>query len=144
MTKEDIVGAAFRVWAEELFQKMSLSDVAAELGCTKPALYRHFRSKDALLEAMYGSFFDRFAGFLSDCFDAPEAGGEDDTDAGLLRFAVSLGDFFAKNKGEFLFLLAKVYDSQENERRLSLQLAERGVDLRHFWTVEEEVIAGGG
>ncbi|MDR0685181.1 MAG: TetR/AcrR family transcriptional regulator [Spirochaetaceae bacterium] len=145
MTQEDIVGAAFRVWGEALFQKMSLSDLAAELGCTKPALYRHFRSKDALLDAMYTSFFDRFAGFLSDCFDAPIANGKDgkdNEDALLLRFAVSLGEFFVRNKGEFLFLLSKVYGAEESERRLSLQLAERGVDLRHFLAAEKE--AGGG
>ncbi|MDR1470683.1 MAG: TetR/AcrR family transcriptional regulator [Spirochaetaceae bacterium] len=150
MTKEDIVGAAFRVWGEALFQKISLSDVAAALGCTKPALYRHFRSKDALLDAMYVSFFDRFAGFLADCFDgsrfdsADNGDNADAADAALLKFATALGEFFARNKGEFLFLLVKVYGSPENERRLSLQLAERGVDLGRFFASGGEGKAGGG
>jgi AcrR family transcriptional regulator len=146
MTKEDIVSTAFRVWGEELFQKMSLSDVAAALGCTKPALYRYFRNKDELLEAMYASFYDQFAGFLSDCFDMPMGGKHDanTTDAALLRFATELGAFFIRNKGKFLFLLAKVYGSQENERQLSFQLGKRGIDLRHFLTSEEEAVAGEG
>ena len=52
MNQEDILQAAFLVWGREAYKKMSLSDVAQELAVTKPALYRHFRNKEALLEAM--------------------------------------------------------------------------------------------
>jgi AcrR family transcriptional regulator len=53
-----------------------------------------------------------------------------------LRFAAELGAFFVRNKGEFLFLLDKVYGSPEKERQLGFQLAQRGVDLGRFLTPE--------
>jgi AcrR family transcriptional regulator len=60
MNKDDILSAAFRAWGREGYKKMSLSEVAAELGVTKPALYRHFRDKERILAAMRGAFFDRY------------------------------------------------------------------------------------
>lgn len=64
MTKEEIVDAAFRAWTREEYKKMSLSGVAETLGVTKPALYRHFADKDALVAAMREAFFDRYAAAL--------------------------------------------------------------------------------
>ena len=64
MTKTEIIEAAYRVWGRELYLNTSLSDVASELGVCKPALYRHFINKHALLEAMTRHFFDDFAGFI--------------------------------------------------------------------------------
>ncbi|MFA6508713.1 MAG: helix-turn-helix domain-containing protein, partial [Treponemataceae bacterium] len=52
MNKDDIISAAFKAWGREGYRKMSLSDVAAELSVTKPALYRHFRDKDVLFTEM--------------------------------------------------------------------------------------------
>ena len=48
MNKDDIISAAFRAWGREGYRKMSLTDVASELGVTKPALYRHFGDKERL------------------------------------------------------------------------------------------------
>jgi AcrR family transcriptional regulator len=38
MTKQDIIKAAFRAWGRELYQTMSLTQIADELNVTKPAL----------------------------------------------------------------------------------------------------------
>jgi AcrR family transcriptional regulator len=127
MTKDDIVSAAFRVWGEELFQKNSLSDVAAELGCTKPALYRHFGNKNELREAMFRSCFDRFAAFLLPHFERARA--VDDENTALVIMARAIGEFLALNKGEFHFFLMYVYGSAGDEHDLNLQFIQRGIEL---------------
>lgn len=60
MTKKDIIGAAYRAWARNHYQKMSLREVADELKVTKPAFYRHFANKDELLSALEADFFESF------------------------------------------------------------------------------------
>jgi AcrR family transcriptional regulator len=142
MTNEDIVSAAFRVWGCTLFQKTSLSDVAAELGCTKPALYRHFRNKGKLLDAMYESCFDRMADFLESRYKEVDA--EDNVDTALIALTGALGEFYLRNKGEFIFTLVKVYGSAANERRLSFQMIKRGINLTRIRSLEESTAGGGG
>ncbi len=51
-----IIETAFEVWGEEYFSETSLEPLARRLGMTKPALYRYFSGKDALLEAMERHF----------------------------------------------------------------------------------------
>jgi AcrR family transcriptional regulator len=52
MTQDDIIRAAFTVWGEDLYRTTDLSKLAATLGVTKAALYRHFPGKTSLLKAM--------------------------------------------------------------------------------------------
>lgn len=51
-TRRSIVAAAARVFVEHGFAGASLSDIAAQAGVTKGALYFHFPSKTALASAM--------------------------------------------------------------------------------------------
>lgn len=52
--KQLIVIAAARQFERQGFHDASLSDIAAEVGITGPALYRHFRNKHELLVAAIG------------------------------------------------------------------------------------------
>jgi AcrR family transcriptional regulator len=146
MTKDAIIDAAFRVWGDVLFCKTSLSALSVELGCTKPALYRHFRNKEDILEEMSSSYFDRFSEFLVPRFQ--EALAADDLNAALVIIAETMGEFFIRNKGEFLFSLVRVHGSAANEQSLSAQLEKRGVDLKKLLgaveTSGEEISEGGG
>jgi len=69
MTKVEVIEAAFKAWGREFYLNTSLSQVARELGVSKPALYRHFCSKQALLDAMTGHFFDDFADFIREGYE---------------------------------------------------------------------------
>lgn len=51
-TKEKIVNAAVRVFAEKGFTGASLSDIATEAGVTRGAIYWHFKNKEALFEEL--------------------------------------------------------------------------------------------
>lgn len=51
-TKKEILNAALTVFSEKGYGGALLRDIAASLGITKPALYKHFESKEALWNAM--------------------------------------------------------------------------------------------
>lgn len=48
-TSKNIVEASFKLMAEHGIEKMSLSMIAKEVGISKPAIYYHFPSKEALV-----------------------------------------------------------------------------------------------
>ncbi|MDR3336710.1 MAG: TetR/AcrR family transcriptional regulator, partial [Treponema sp.] len=111
MTKQDIITAAFRVWGRELYQTMSLTQIAGELGVTKPALYRHFNNKQALLDAMYGYFFDDHAVCLKS--DYEKALLAESPLEGHLIMARAIMRYYCKNMDTFIFSLIQVYGNRE-------------------------------
>jgi len=56
-TQQHIVEAAYILFAEYGFDKTSLSMIAAEVGITKPAIYYHFASKEALIDYLFEDIF---------------------------------------------------------------------------------------
>ena len=60
--REELLDAADRVVRSG--GEMSMDDVAAEAGITKPILYRHFGDKDGLYEALAQRYVDELAGEL--------------------------------------------------------------------------------
>lgn len=52
-TYEQILEAAFKQFSELGYEKASLSLIAKEVGISKPALYHHFPSREALFETLY-------------------------------------------------------------------------------------------
>lgn len=51
-TKERILQTALRLFARDGYEAVSVSAIAGELGITKGALYRHYRSKHDILESI--------------------------------------------------------------------------------------------
>lgn len=56
-TSQNIVEASFKLMAEHGIEKMSLSMIAKEVGISKPAIYYHFSSKEALVDFYLKRFF---------------------------------------------------------------------------------------
>lgn len=52
-TYTTIVETAYRLFAENGFEKTSLSMIAKEVGISKPAIYYYFESKDALIDFLF-------------------------------------------------------------------------------------------
>ena len=70
MTKRElktqlIIDTAFKVWGENSFYNTSLSSLADALGMSKPAIYRYFKNKDALLQAMKDDFILKYKALLA-------------------------------------------------------------------------------
>ena len=53
------VAAAARLFVERGTERVTLQDIAAEVGCRAPALYRYFPNKEALLLAVHDEGFRR-------------------------------------------------------------------------------------
>src|ERR1700704_5221805 len=53
--REQILAAAAELFAHHGFHGVGIDDIGAAVGISGPALYRHFRSKDAMLGEMLNS-----------------------------------------------------------------------------------------
>ncbi|MBO6219536.1 MAG: TetR/AcrR family transcriptional regulator, partial [Treponema sp.] len=65
-TKELILDAAFSFLERPFFSSFSMNELAAKVGISKPAIYRHFKNKDDLLDAMENRIVDNMADLLKD------------------------------------------------------------------------------
>jgi AcrR family transcriptional regulator len=52
-TKEKIFDAAVELFAEKGYDRVSVRDIAGAVGVTEAAVYKHYASKDAILEAVF-------------------------------------------------------------------------------------------
>lgn len=52
-TIEKILEIAYTIFAEQGYEKASMSNIANEVGISKAALYHHFKSKEEIFETLY-------------------------------------------------------------------------------------------
>jgi AcrR family transcriptional regulator len=126
MTSADIIQAAFKVWGRDLYCKTSLSQVSRELGVSKPALYRHFRNKQALLDAMYESFFDDYADFIRP-YHEKAVSAASSGEAFRVIFPAMM-KYYAKNAYAFVFSLINVWGNSQ-VKNMKASLLKRGINL---------------
>ncbi|MDR2518224.1 MAG: TetR/AcrR family transcriptional regulator [Spirochaetaceae bacterium] len=134
MTKQEIINAAFSVWGRDLYKSTSLARLACALGVSKPALYRHFKNKEAILEAMYESFFDQCAAFIKPRYH--NALSLKDPSQGLLSMARAILEYYIRHKEMFFFSIVRLHC--RNEQDVIRQFLEKGVDLRRFQQEEAQ------
>lgn len=90
-TKELILEAAFSFYIKPYIRDFSMSELAAKVGLSKPAIYRHFKNKAELLKEMQNRFFSLVAQVLKSAQEDSEK------DAGGEKYLESLIAFFAEN-----------------------------------------------
>ena len=132
MTNVEIITAAFKVWGREFYLDTSLNQVARELGVSKPALFRHFRNKQALLDAMRVYFFDDFAAYIKENNEKSQNVGDIFT---LIR---AIAGYYAQNVHIFVFSLIKLYDHRDCDQNLGEELRSRGIDIGAFHRIIEK------
>ncbi|MDR1211345.1 MAG: TetR/AcrR family transcriptional regulator [Spirochaetaceae bacterium] len=101
----EIVKAAFTVWGRKFFRTTSLTELAGELGVTKPALYRHFPSKKALLDAMYEYYLDTYGVYIKPYIEEVLTAG--DIVQGLRILIRTMTGFNFRNRYLFIFSLVQ-------------------------------------
>jgi len=141
MTKAEIIDAAFKVWGRNFYKKTSLSQLASELKVSKPALYRHFQSKNALNAAMIESFLDDFSSYVQNDFQ--KALQTEDTDEGISTIIRSISSFFAKNAYALIFSLMNIYDRNLDGRTFAQKLKSRGADMETLQIVIQKKYESG-
>jgi AcrR family transcriptional regulator len=129
MTKNEIIDTAFRVWGRDFYRKTSLSQLARELGVSKPALYRHFLNKRALMNAMTERFYDDFAAYIREDYERAEK--LDDHFQGFLLVFRGIAGFFAHNAYALLFTLIN-HDHHISRRTVADSLTLRGLNMDFF------------
>ena len=129
ITRENIIKAAFRVWGRELYLSTSLAGLAKELGVSKAALYRHFRNKDAILDAMYDHFFDDYAAFIKKEYDRA-LGTPDFLESAAILTRIIV-EYHLRNINAFIFSLMRVYGDRKIETA-GEALRRRGLDMSRF------------
>ncbi|MDR1302941.1 MAG: TetR/AcrR family transcriptional regulator, partial [Treponema sp.] len=134
MKKADIIKTAFRVWGRTLYQSTSLSEIAQELGVSKSALYRHFESKQALLEAMYEQFFTEYVAFIKPQYD--EARLNQDRRDQLFSIMRIVVEYYVRNRDAFIFCLIQVYGNQRLDQMVTFMIAQ-GLDMQELQCLEE-------
>jgi len=70
-TRDRILAAAERIHQREGLDAVSMRRIADEVGLTPMALYRHYRDKDALLDALVDEGFARWERYLATAAAAP-------------------------------------------------------------------------
>jgi len=130
MTKAEIIEAALKAWGRNFYLDTSLSHVARELKVCKPALYRHFRNKNALLEAMNEHFLDDFAAFIYPAYEKA-LNGPDSTE-NIFMLIRAIAEYYARNVNIFIFSMVKLNDDKRDSLTYMEDLRARGIDLAHF------------
>jgi AcrR family transcriptional regulator len=140
MTKTEIIQAAFKVWGREFYQNTSLSRLMEELGTSKPALYRHFRNKEALMDAMAARFFDDFADCIRSGYE--QAIHLKNRTEGVAAMLHSTAEYYARNVYGLIFSLINVYDRDNAEFAAAEELRRRGIDMEAFHRIIREDYSG--
>jgi AcrR family transcriptional regulator len=161
--KAQIVAGAFEAWGRSAFFQTHLDDVASQLGMTRPALYRHFRGKKALLDAMEDSFLSDYrelggsgcragvaavagAGVTAAGAGAGAAASADPgPEAALDRFVSSRVEFFGGNIAYLYFMMNHVGTHHESAvlAEMMAQTARLGSLLARAPGVHDPATAGG-
>ncbi|MCP2255020.1 transcriptional regulator, TetR family [Prauserella aidingensis] len=84
--RDQILAAAAELFAQHGFRGVGIDDIGAAVGITGPALYRHFRSKDAMLGEMLTGISEYLLAGGTERVGRP--GDPDEVLAGLVRFHV--------------------------------------------------------
>ena len=71
-TKEKILFAALRLFAQDGYEAVSVSAIAAELGMTKGALYKHYKNKQDIFDSIVKRMFQEDVE-LAKKYGVPEA-----------------------------------------------------------------------
>jgi len=122
--REQILAAAAELFARHGFHGVGIDDIGSAVGISGPALYRHFRSKDAMLGEMLTSISEVLLAGGQERVD--QAGTPDATLRELVRFQV---DFALDNPALITVQERNLGNLTEPDRRRVRALQRRYVEV---------------
>ncbi len=119
-TKERIIEAAFSFYRDFVFENVSLSKIAAKVGISKPAIFKHFKTKDSLVEAMDDRVFSHLTLVLQEMETLFREGRKGEALSHIIAY-------LARNREETYYLVSTI--PRITTDAVFLQLRKRGVNL---------------
>ena len=118
-TKDLILETAFSFFNDKRYTAFSMNELAAKLGISKPAIYRHFKNKDALLDAMENHIVTNMSELVKDVGSKnPETTKK--SLAGIIRY-------FIKNPAHINYYIAQISQRANYEESLFQKMSARNV-----------------
>lgn len=136
--QERVLRAAFRAWSETYYTNTSLAAVARELGVSKAALYRHFESKAALVEAMEEAYATDFIETVLVPLEQNPAG---EMRSFLRNYFTGLSGFYHSRPEYYVFLIIHILKDPVLEQPRFRALLERHGELLHRGLAQFEIPA---
>jgi len=112
--KQLIIDTAFKVWGDNFFYNTSLSSLADAMGISKPAIYRYFSNKEALVIAMKEDFIFKYQSLLKKSNNYVFT----DINSILLEYTENSIRFFAENYNYYRFIFLKLFNQERDIVRL--------------------------
>jgi AcrR family transcriptional regulator len=133
-TKRRILTEALTLFSERGYESVTVAEIAKAVGVKAPALYKHYKSKqdifDAILAEMKASYARQAASMQMDGVDAnkDEALYLDNSEDGIVKMSIDLFLYFLHDESvrKFRKMLAI---EQYNNKDLAATYAERYVDF---------------
>jgi AcrR family transcriptional regulator len=125
-TKDKILNAAERLFAEHGFAETSLRMITTKADVNLASVNYHFGSKKTLIQAVFERFMDRFSAGLSDELDKLDASDSSleviDVLSTLTRPIILLDELRPDGAGVFMNLLGRAYaETQGHIRRFAME-----------------------
>ncbi len=120
--KRQIVEQAFSTWSRDYFSHTSMESVAKDLGITKPALYRYFSGKDALLDEMRRYFIELYDAI---CLQVKNSDGSGKFRDAFDAYNESFIRYFAENSDYFTYAMVLFVPRSETESQKMNLLEQR-------------------
>ncbi len=131
-TKELILDAAFSFCNEPRFSVFSMSELAAKVGISKPAIYRHFKDKDAVLAAMYEKFVDALASCLQEVHEVIAL------DTIPVDAVANVVQFFTENPHYVNYMMSSLASQKNFEFMLTQEMEKRGIGFLAGFQFEKD------
>jgi AcrR family transcriptional regulator len=132
--RTEIIEKATELFGRHGYEKVKVREIAETCGVTEAALYRHFRSKDAIYVAVLESLESRL---VDDEFFAG-LGKEQDVESLLTGLASHIISFFTENNDIYRLLLYSALEGHERAKRVFdlirgryVRFLKRQLDLMH-------------
>lgn len=125
-TRENILLVSLRLFAQEGYEAVSVSQIAGELGLTKGALYRHYANKQAIFESILQKM-EQLDAERAQAFELPEGTVQDMpqsyeivTPEALCAFSKAQFRYWAQDKFAAPFRRMLTIEQYRNEQMAAL------------------------
>ena len=105
-TRERLLGAAEKVFADNGYDGAKISDIAEEAGCSVGAVYFRFKDKDALFFAIAEAFIEDARAGLSNLL----GGASSSSEQVIRNFVAATAENFRRHRGLFRAIVERGFD----------------------------------